>query len=341
MPKRNSILDPFGLAPGASTTKSATAMSATSTAGAGGLLNSLLEPAQGVLGALGSVFDGIVANLTTDLDNGLTNLENGLAANITKQLGLQQYYSLYVNGICMGSFRNGTYPNSAGNSTRCMTYSNATSGMFRPRTLADLNGFRTDPYSPGLSNFSIPNSIKLGTTNVSVPILASVSGAGGTVTGAVTVLTKAIFAFVIISLVGSSVTVIGSVVGFLLPWNSMAVYSSMGFSALGFIFHLAGATISTAVIAALNLAASSIGNGVGVYSTQGTKFLIFVWLSSALLLISTFYWVSIWFVEFREFALRVRRRSSDEIGNWRGLRREIWGDLRAESVLLHGKRSYH
>jgi hypothetical protein len=63
----------------------------------------------------------------------------------------------------------------------------------------------------------------------------------------------------------------------------------------------------TVVIAALNLAASSIGNGVGVYSKGGTQFLVFVWVSFGLPVMSNFYWVVIWFVEFREFTLRVRR----------------------------------
>ncbi|KAN0104969.1 hypothetical protein V8E51_010714 [Hyaloscypha variabilis] len=317
-PKRNSILDLFGLDPSA--TQSASAAAATSTTAAGDFLNSLLGPAQGILDDLGSAFDGIVSNLTTDLDSGLTNLENELAASLTKDLGIQQYYSLYVSGICMGSYDNATDPTSATNNTKCMTYQNATSS---------------------LSNFSIPNSIKLGTTNVSVPILASVSGAGGTITNAVTILTKAMLAFFILSLIGSASTAIGSGVGFLLPENPIIIYSNLGFSTLGSIFQVVGAALATAVIAALNLAASSIGNGVGVYSTQGKTFLIFVWLSFALLVTSNWYWLAIWFVEVREFTLRVRRRGSDEIGNWRGLPREIWGDLRAESVLLEGKENYY
>jgi len=148
-------------------------------------------------------------------------------------------------------------------------------------------------------------------------------------------------AFFILSLIGSAMTAIGSGVGFLLPGNSIVIYSNVGFSTLGFIFHAIGAGMTTAVIAAMNLAASSIGNGVGVYAAQGNTFLIFVWVSFALLMMSNLYWSAVWFVEVREFTLRVRRRSSNEIGNWRGLPREIWGDLRAESVLLEGKGNYY
>ena len=162
------------------------------------------------------------------------------------------------------------------------------------------------------------------------------SSAGGTITSAVTILTKAILTFFVLRLIGSAMTAIGSGVGFLLPGNSIAVYSNLSFSIVGLIFHAVGAALSAAVIAALNLVASSIGNGVGVY-----KFLIFVWTSFAFLLISNFYWVAIWFVKFCGFTLRVRRRSSDEIGNWRGIPIEIWGDLKAESVLLEGKGNYY
>jgi hypothetical protein len=47
--------------------------------------------------------------------------------------------------------------------------------------------------------------------------------------------------------------------------------------------------------------------------------------------------VTIWFVELREFTLRIRRRTSDEIGNWRGILKEVRGDLRAENVLPEGR----
>ena len=130
-PKRNSLLDPFGLAAATSATQSASAPGATSTKGANGFLNSLLGPAQGILSDLGSAFDGIVSNLTTGLDNGLTNLENQFAASVTKELGIQGYYSLYVNGICMGNYDNATNPKSGTNNTKCMTYSNATAGELK------------------------------------------------------------------------------------------------------------------------------------------------------------------------------------------------------------------
>jgi hypothetical protein len=148
-------------------------------------------------------------------------------------------------------------------------------------------------------------------------------------------------AFFILSLIGSGATAIGSGVGFLLPQSSIAVYSNLGFSTLGFIFHVVGAAMATTVVAALNLAASSIGNGVGLYSDVGKKFLVFVWVSFGLLVIANFYWLVIWFVEVREFTLRVRRRTSDEIGNWGGVLKEVWGDLRAETVLLEGKGNYY
>ena len=148
-------------------------------------------------------------------------------------------------------------------------------------------------------------------------------------------------AFFILSLIGSAMTAIGSGIGFLLPGNAIVIYSNVGFSTLGFIFHIAGAAMTTTVIAALNIAARSIGNGVGVYATQGNKFLILMWVSFTLMIISNLYWVAVWFVEAREFTLRVRRRRSDEISNWRGLPRELWGDLRAESMLLEGKGNYY
>jgi hypothetical protein len=160
--------------------------------------------------------------------------------------------------------------------------------------------------------------------------LSSVSGAGGIVGTATTVLTKAVFAFFIISLVGSGVSTLGSLAGIILPQNRILIYINGGFSSMGLLFHSIGSIAATATIAAINAIANNVGNDVGLNSIAGTKFLIFVWISFALVLFSSTYWVAIWFVEFRRHSLQVRRRTPEQIGNWRGVFREVLGDFRSD-----------
>ncbi|CZR57366.1 uncharacterized protein PAC_07255 [Phialocephala subalpina] len=306
--KRSSILDPFGLST-SSTTKSSSAPSSTATGGlAGGL--------QGILGQIGDVFNGVVQNITDDLDSGLTKIETEVASSITKYLGISDYYSLHMNNICMGSYANASNPGSTYSSEKCMSYSNATSG---------------------LSNINIPSSIKIANTNISAPILSSVSGAGGTLGSAVTILTKAIFASFVISLIGSSISALGSLLSFLLPQNSILIYINLGFSLLGFTFHAIGTAAATAAVAAINSAANSIGNDISLYSKAGSQFLVFVWISFGLMLVSSLYWSTVWFVEVRTWSVRLRRRTIEEVGNYSGLLGEVGRDFKAESKLEIGK----
>ena len=69
---------------------------------------------------------------------------------------------------------------------------------------------------------------------------------------------------------------------------------------------------------------------VGVPIRQGGTTLLFVWLSFVFVSLSTFYWVSVWFVETRKSSFVKRRRDEDEIGYWRGIGKEVRRDLKGK-----------
>lgn len=63
---------------------------------------------------------------------------------------------------------------------------------------------------------------------------------------------------------------------------------------------------------------------------MGSKILIFIWVGFACSLLADIYWLSIWIVEFRSISFRARRRTQDEIGDWKGIWREVKDDVRPD-----------
>jgi pantothenate kinase len=177
----------------------------------------------------------------------------------------------------------------------------------------------------------LPSSFTILTTNVSIPILGGISSAGGYIQTISTTLTQTVFAFLILSLISSGRVAIMSAALFLLSGAAFAkilIYSTIVFSWLGVVFHLAAAIGVTAIIAIANTVINTVGNNLGVYSYMGTKFLIMIWVAWALIFISALYWGTVWFVEIRTYAIKARYRTSQEIGDYRGTFLEVADDFR-------------
>jgi hypothetical protein len=124
------------------------------------------------------------------------------------------------------------------------------------------------------------------------------------------------------------VSTLGSLAGILLPQNRILIYINGGFSSLGLSFHFIGSIAAIATIAAINAIANSVSGDVGLHTKMVNQFLIFVWISFALVLFSSSFWVATWFDDFRRHSLKVRRRTLKQIGNWTGVLREVLGDFR-------------
>lgn len=44
---------------------------------------------------------------------------------------------------------------------------------------------------------------------------------------------------------------------------------------------------------------------------------------------ASFYWIAVWFVESRQISFRIRRRETGEVGDYRGIFKEVRGDIRS------------
>lgn len=196
----------------------------------------------------------------------------------------------------------------------------------------------------GLSNFSsnIPSSLTVATTNVTVPLLAELGTTGDYLGNTVTALTRALIAFYIIAIVGSGVTLLGSLVAISLGSSRILLYINMGFSSLGTIFLFAGSTAVTILAKLMAKIVNMIGNGVGLYAESGTKFIAITWVAFVMMLLANSFWFLVWFVEFKTFSLVLRRRTPEQRGSYSGVFREVRDNVKLEpendAIIMRSRR---
>ena len=95
-------------------------------------------------------------------------------------------------------------------------------------------------------------------------------------------------------------------------------------------FAFLAAILLTIVIAGVFAAVDGVVNEVGVEVRQGGSVLFLAWLAWLLISLSVIYWGLVWFVEVRRWGFARRKRSEEEVGNWKGIGREIWSDVKRE-----------
>ena len=102
-----------------------------------------------------------------------------------------------------------------------MSYSAPVTGKspFIP-SVFNLRYAQTDGAVTRLPDFSsnIPNTLALAATNVALPLLASVGTSGDYLRNTVTACARALIAFDIIAIIGSGITVLGSLTAWRFPY---------------------------------------------------------------------------------------------------------------------------
>jgi hypothetical protein len=141
---------------------------------------------------------------------------------------------------------------------------------------------------------------------------------------------KTLFAFYILSLTGSSITVLSSFLSIFLTTSKPLIYTSLFFSLLGAVFQLAASIVATIMISLVVSVINSFGKSIGVSASRGVRFLALTWVGFGVMLVVSWFWCVVWFVEVRGVAFKARRRTVYERGNWRGILREVRGDLKVE-----------
>jgi hypothetical protein len=179
----------------------------------------------------------------------------------------------------------------------------------------------------------ISSSFVIGTTNISIPLLGAVSSAGGYITDLSKTFSVSIFAFYIVSLVCSAiVAILSTALGLSffkhIRLTKTLVHTTMSVSLIGITFHLIASIAMSSIAGLANSVVNSFGNSLGVQSKAGVAFLALTWSAWVLELLAGWYWISVWFVEVRTYAVKARYRTSREMGNYRGVFKEVINDLR-------------
>ncbi|KAJ5031488.1 dihydroceramide delta-desaturase [Bipolaris maydis] len=141
-----------------------------------------------------------------------------------------------------------------------------------------------------------------------------------------------VFVSLIVSLVGSLLSTILAIPGIIYPHSRILAYINIMWPLLASTFAFLAATLLTIVIAGVFAAVDGVVNGVGVEVWQGGSVLFLAWLAWVLISLPVVYWGLVWFVEVRRWGFASRKRSEEEVGNWKGIGREVWSDLKREEA---------
>ncbi|KAE9376271.1 hypothetical protein N431DRAFT_529122 [Stipitochalara longipes BDJ] len=275
----------------------------------------LLDSLTGSGSGLKVLLSNIISNFTTKVDNGLSKAEGTVAEGITNALGIQEFYSLHLRDVCSGTLSNSSDPHAKFNITACFPYSVAASGLV------------------GLIS-KIPSSTTVLTTNITIPVITQVQEMSVYLTNLTNTLDQVIFAFYIIALISSGFVILGSIAQFLLPTSGMVMYANLITSTLTAAFALSASVTTTAFITTANNIINIFGTALGLRAELSPAFLALTWAGFAAALLTNWYLVAVWFVEFRTISVKVQRRSPQDMGNWRnfGVFRESKGGFVEETV---------
>ena len=162
---------------------------------------------------------------------------------------------------------------------------------------------------------------------MSIPLLAKLISSLDSIIDKVNALRKAMFAFLIITMIGSILSAVSVLPAMYFPQSRLLVYLNLFWPALATAFAFLAAML-VSVMAVLASLLNGFSDTVSVQVDLGEIALLLVWLSFVFVSLVTLYWTSVWFVETRRASFVKRRRDEDEIGHWRGIGREVWRDLK-------------
>lgn len=139
---------------------------------------------------------------------------------------------------------------------------------------------------------------------------------------------QALFALLIISTAMTGTTMLASLVIVPLGHRRFLVRINLVASIIGGTAIFLFAIVMTGLIVGGASVLGELSGAVGLEIKQGGPFLAVGWVAAVLGMGAAWYWFSVWFVSFRLSSFKRRARTGDEIGNWRGITREVMSDLR-------------
>ncbi|KZL80132.1 sur7 protein [Colletotrichum incanum] len=277
--------------------------------GGGGLIPGIPGDPTGITQGIGNALGGLLGNLTNAIGDGVQDVQGQLVGNLTQLLGVKDNYRLYLTKMCEATYADDSNPNSKVTINNCESYDNKGAGL---RNITD----------------SIPSSFVVGTANVSVPLVSAMAGTFDQVVSLASGGAKAMTALLAIGTICTGIVLLATLPILIFGFLRVLVLVSLVFSLIGSLVLPAFAAVTTGLIYGGKNMLNRSMDAFGMQIQTGGPFVAMSWVAAVASMAAATYWFMVWFVSFRRTAFSRRKRTENEIGNWRGIFREVKGDLR-------------
>ncbi|KAL2066762.1 hypothetical protein VTL71DRAFT_2834 [Oculimacula yallundae] len=227
----------------------------------------------GFLQDIESLFNNLLGAATGAAGGEIIKVVNGLVADVLDALGIEEYYSLYMNEFCSGDYTpNYTSPDAKRSVKKCTPYAQAVPEIPKTNSTLQLGTTVVD-----FSALNLPNKL---------------SGASG----AIPKVFKAIFAIQVTGIVAAGLliiltplTIFISLFQRFIVRFSIAALAALATACFGVI-----AGIETGIMVIVNVLVNGLGEGLGIESQRGGEFLALLWVSFVFMSTSTVVWIMKW-----------------------------------------------
>ncbi|KAG4434050.1 hypothetical protein IFR05_010472 [Cadophora sp. M221] len=239
--------------------------SATGSSGTGGTGNG-----SGFLQDLETLFNSLLGAATGAAGQEIVNVVNGLIAEVLDALGIDDWYSLYMNEYCSGNYTPSyDAPNAKRHSKKCTPFADALPDIPKTNSTLQLGTTVID-----FSALNLPNKLS-------------------SATGAIPAIFTAIFAIQVTGIVASGLlillTPLNVFISFFIFRLTIAALAGIATACFGAI-----AGIETGIMVIINILVNGLGEGLGIESQRGGEFLALLWVSFVFMSISTTVWFLKW-----------------------------------------------
>jgi hypothetical protein len=174
------------------------------------------------------------------------------------------------------------------------------------------------------------STLVIGQNRISIPLIAKLADSGDVLLSALDTIRSATVGFLIVSLTNSGLIAILAIPTLLFRESRLLVITNIVASCISFLFAFVAALLLTVLAVGITSLLRDLGSANGLSVERGTQMLIFMWASWGAMAIVTIYWGTVWFVEVRRWSLVRKARTDEEIGDWRGMGKEVWRTFRRQ-----------
>ncbi|KAJ0117293.1 sur7 protein [Diaporthe amygdali] len=232
--------------------------------------------------AVGNVATAAGAAATEAVGKGLdalSDIQNNLADELAKKLGIKEFYSIHLVDLCQGDFTpKATDPEATFDVSNCTEPFNY--NLLNISALLDKQ-LSVGPFSLNLADLGLTNDIQDKLDDVPKII-------------------QAIVAMYIIAAIFIALSLFASIGAIALIPNSAGskiVMGNLGLAGVALFFLLVGNLITTIGSGKVVEKVTELGDGIGLSAVRGGKFIALSWAAFALMLLVVFYWIYEFFAE--------------------------------------------